>query len=58
MSQYLLDREAKTCIVEAIQDANAGEIKAAGVKCSAGCSGCHGHGLCAAVQVEDRVGCP
>jgi hypothetical protein len=41
----LLDREAKTCMVEANKCANAGEFECLGVVGSAGCLGCHGHGL-------------
>jgi hypothetical protein len=45
--------EAKTCMVEANKCTNAGEVKRLQVVGSAGCVGCHGHGLGCLLQEHD-----
>ncbi len=50
----LLDWEAKTRMVEAHKCADAGEVKCLRVLGSAGCLGCHSHGLGHLMQEHDQ----
>ncbi len=50
---HLLDRKAKTHMVEAHECADAGEVECLWVVGSAGCLGYHGHGLGHLLQEHD-----
>ena len=43
-------------MVQTNQGSDAGEVEAVGVECDAGRPGCHSHGLCGIIQVEDGEG--
>ncbi len=50
----MLDREAKTSMVEAHKGADAEEVKGLRVVGGTGCLGCHGHGLGCLMQEHGK----
>ncbi len=50
----MLDREAKTSMVDAHKCTDAGEVECLRVVGGAGCLGCHGHGLGCLMQEDNQ----